>query len=105
MTSNRPVSDVRSPAEGHPILLRSLRFWLQLRLEGGVDQRLALDVALANQPQSEPRTGERENCAKHEDLIQPVEEPLFRRVASHVLRPGRKTRDRLAQVPRGRGFD
>src|SRR5262249_46487492 len=50
---------------------------LRRRLELGADQGLALDVALADQPEGEDRAGETEQGAEQEDHVEAVDEPLF----------------------------
>src|SRR5215218_7255877 len=88
-----------------PIPLRPSRLDLRLHLERGVDQRLAFDLALADQPEPEDRAGEGEDRAEQEDLVEAVEEALLSCVRRHVLRLRRQGRDRFAEVARRRRFD
>ena len=70
MAATRPTPPNAEPR------LRPGRFRLGLE-RGAFDDLLALDVALTDHPQSGSRTGEREQGAKQQDLVETVQEALF----------------------------
>src|SRR5215207_6012993 len=70
-----------------------------------LEHRLALDVALAHQPQGQDRADERQRGAEHEDLVHPVQEPLLGGVGDRRLRALGQPGYRLAEAAGRRRLD
>src|SRR3954451_23532206 len=92
-----------SPAAPGPT--ESGLYGLRLCLDGALGNRLALDVALAHQPQRQQRARERQRGAQDEDRVQAVQEPLLGRVADGALRPLGNSLERLPEAPGGCRLD
>src|SRR4029077_5011956 len=68
-------------------------------------ERLPLDLALANQPEGQHRTGEAEQPAKGQHVVEAGEESLPRRVDRLPAAPGRDRGHSLVQAARRRRLD